>query len=99
MTVAREIAFAMREKSRTLGKTHALFAGMSESEWLPLAEAALAALGIDQPYLRKVVDRDPTEEQVREGVMFAMFNGLGHEPAVIAELWAVMFDQAKPATA
>lgn len=85
MTDAKSIARAMRDKSRTLGKSHALLSGMSEEEWQPLAEAALGAF---EPHISKPVPREPTDKMLDQGLVYLA----GADRDALKAAWRVMYD-------
>lgn len=51
------------------------------------------------PYIRKVVDREPTEKMIEQGEYYANFNGADADHAeLIAGIWRTMYDHAEPET-
>lgn len=72
--------------------------GRGTLDSLRTAAADVKEREMDQPYIRKTVERDPSDQMIEQGAIFAMLNGMGNRPEVVAELWRVMYDHAEPET-
>lgn len=88
MNDTKRLARAMRDRSRTLGRSHMARASLlvSEEEWLPIAAVAFTG---EADHIAGMVPREPSEHMIEQGSAY------GVDPETAKAVWRSMYDAAR----